>query len=102
MTRRLLILSLCIVLTLAAQAKKETQDFVTQFMTELQNDSHVSEDDYRCVTVSPQMMERVLQMMQANTLKDEDQIRDALTHIRSLRVFTATDNIEIYDQRRFL
>ncbi len=99
MTRRLLILSLCIVLTLAAQAKKETQDFVTQFMTELQNDSHVSEDDYRCVTVSPQMMERVLQMMQANTLKDEDQIRDALTHIRSLRVFTATDNIEIYSNK---
>ena len=64
MTRRLLILSLCIVLTLAAQAKKETQDFVTQFMTELENDSHVSEDDYRCVTVSPQMMAQSLRVIQ--------------------------------------
>ena len=103
MTRRLLILSLCIVLTLAAQAKKETQDFVTQYLAELQT-AGVSEQDYTCATIGPQMMERVLQMVKDKTLEDNDQIRDALTHVRSIRVFAAIDNTAQFNQtcRRLL
>ena len=96
MTRRLLIVTLALVLTLAAQAKKETQDFVTQFIAELQTTEGANENDYTCITVSPQMMERVLQMVKEKTLEDEDQIRGALTHVRSLRVFTARENSELY------
>lgn len=80
-------LLLGLVVTVVQAAK--TEDFVAQLIAGLPQTEQKETPDFECVTVSPQMMEKVVEMMQNNEIKDDEQLQNALKHVKSMRIFSA-------------
>lgn len=95
---RKLILSLLLCLTtLNVAAANKAKDFVAQLVALLNTEEQAdTENEYDCVTVSPTMMDKVVKMMQERDNKNEGQIQNALKHVKSMRIFSATKRAEHY------
>lgn len=97
-------LFICLFLSVvtAFTCKTESQeDFVGLLLSDIkaeENAEGVSNDDYSCITIGPAMVEKVLEMMSNNkeSDKNQEQIKKVLSHIKSLRIFNAQQNIELY------
>ncbi len=83
------------------------EDFVGLLLSDIkaeQNTNNTSEEDYSCITIGPSMMEKVLDMMSndteedpaADTDTDKEHIKKILPHIKSLRIFNAQHNMDVY------
>ena len=77
---------------------ENTTDFVALLMNDLAEEQEASpKEEYGCITVSPAMMEKVLNMIQEKDAKENDeQIKRILPHVKSMRIFTATKHIGKY------
>ena len=64
-----------------------TQDFVTLFMDEHENDSNLT-----CVTISPKMMEEILH---SDVEKNEDML-EVITSLKSMRILDSKVQGEVY------
>lgn len=75
---------------------KANQDFVGLLVStfESQETNKETQKDYECITVSPDMMGKVLQMTEDN--KDGSQINRVLRHVKSLRIFSVNRNSKQY------
>lgn len=88
------IFSLLLSLSVNAQQAK---DFVELLMNDLKEQYQEAEnEEYGCVTVSPFMMEKMLEIMQTNNSQDNDLIERLISHVKSMRIFSATKNIDRY------
>ena len=94
---RTLIISLLLSLTVNIAGANKAKDFVEQLVASLNAEEQPGQGcEYDCVTVSPSMMEKVIKMMQARDGKDDEQIQNALKHVKSMRIFSATKRAEYY------
>lgn len=77
------------------------EDFIALLLSEIHEEGKAggSQEDYHCITVGPNMMEKVLDMMSRNTDAANSQIRKVLPHIKSLRIFNALQNRDFYVER---
>ena len=80
--KQLFSLLLCTLLGLTAMAQKE-QDFASRFMA-----LHSTETSLECTTVSPVMMQRMLQLPD---VEDDASLREVLTQLKSIRMVTCDD-----------
>lgn len=90
------IISLSTVLSIGAQSK---QDFVELLINTIKEDyaeTNIPDNEYKCITVSPNMIGKVLQMIQNSEKKDKEQINKLLPYVKSLRIFSATNHINHY------
>ena len=65
---------------------QEEQDFASKFM-EINGDSYKG---LTCNTVSPYMMERIMKL---DTLEDNSEIRNVLSHLKSIQIVEAKGHI---------
>lgn len=84
-----LFVCLCLALSATVLRAARVEDFVAQLVTSLTQTEQTDMTDFNCVTVSPQMMEKVITMMQNNEIKDDEQLQSALKHVKSMRIFSA-------------
>ncbi|MBP3774463.1 MAG: DUF4252 domain-containing protein [Bacteroidaceae bacterium] len=99
--RHLLLLFLAFFLSSAGLWADDRQDFVAQLVVQLQDSTEeVQDKDYQCITVSPGMMEKMLEMMQSSNEEyfKNEKIQKSLPNIKSLRIFIATQHPEKYKQ----
>lgn len=80
--KQLFSLLLCTLLGLTAMAQKE-QDFASRFMA-----LHSTETSLECTTVSPMMMQRMLQLPD---VEDDASLREVLTQLKSIRMVTCDE-----------
>src|SRR5574344_2099614 len=98
MKKWMLCLLVASVTALSANAKAK-QDFVGLLveMFETQENANDAQKDFECITVSPDMMGKVLQMTEDN--KDNEQINKVLRHVKSLRIFSVSHNSNQYYEK---
>ncbi len=83
--KRTLSLLLVMLLSLTAWAQKE-QDFASRYMA-----LYAKGTTLTCTTVSPLMMERMLRLP---SVEDNEQMKDVLKQVKSIRLVTHTDAAE--------
>lgn len=83
--RRLALLLTTLVLALTAAAQRE-QDFASRYMA-LHGDNHA----LACRTISPKMMERIMEL---ESVGGDKPVRDVLTQLRSIRILTADEGAD--------
>ena len=99
---RLLTILLCLSFLSTNLRAEEKQDFVGQFVAQLQETgTDEQEKDYHCITVSPEMIQKMLQMAEQAEEGNprNEQIQKILPNIRSLRIFIAMRNAEDYKKQ---
>ena len=89
---------LIIAFCLLSVSMRAGEDFIALLLSEIHEEGNAgsSQEDFRCITVGPNMMEKVLDMMSKNADTANKQIRKVLPHIKSLRIFTALQNRGFY------
>jgi hypothetical protein len=89
----------CLILSLSVNlaGANKANDFVAQLVASLNAEEQTAQEgEYDCVTVSPTMMDKVVKVMQQRESKDGTQVQNALKHVRSMRIFSATKRTEHY------
>lgn len=102
---RILLLVLLAVLPTVSQATRDN-DFVARLMGTVEAQSNLyPATDYQQITVSPTMIQSVMEMMANGSLNNTDIshqnqeiITKLLRNIKSLRLFIATNNADNYQQ----
>lgn len=75
------------------------EDFVGLLMSNLSESAGAESDEYQCTSVSPSMMEKMLQVMQTRSNENIETIKRLLPHIKSMRIFTACKHIDQYQDQ---
>jgi len=88
-----------LLMSFQANAQKNT-DFVTLLLNQINEPmENEANENFSCVTVSPVMMEKMLEMTQTDNSQNNEQIQCALQHVKSMRIFSATKNMESYQNK---
>ena len=102
MTRLLLCIFLAIATSLTCKAENN-EDFVGLLLSDIKTEEYTDStgnNDFSYITIGPAMVGKVLDMMSnnkdADKDKDAEQIKKILSHIKSLRIFSAQHNIDFY------
>jgi len=100
---------LSLILSVSFSKADSSKDFVGLLLSDIkstQKTQNFSEQDYQCITISPAMMEKVIDLMSEKNKNEEDSntdnnrqiIKKILSHIKSLRIFSAQHNSDTYHE----
>ena len=76
------------------------EDFIGLLINDIEKESspsHAKTEEYNCITVSPTMIDKVLDVADESEDKDTEQLKKILPHIKSLRIFETQQKIHYYD-----
>lgn len=103
--KHVLLLFVWILLLPQTMQAKNDKDFVAIFIdriTEITDSLEIDSTDYECVTISPSMIERMLQMVEEKS-EEQTALEHILPHVKSLRIFSSMDKSELlFNQAQYL
>lgn len=85
------LLVICLLIITSNSLLKAEVDFVGLLVSDIKAGENSEKEGYKCITVSPSMMEKMLDMMPSNDAQESAQIRKVLPHIKSLRIFNSQE-----------
>ena len=101
---QILILSFMVLVPVGATQSVADNDFVARMMKQITSrPSSYPSTDYKQITVSPTMMQSVIEMLTSDApiagdfnIENKETISKLLRNVKSLRIFIATENIKNY------